>query len=112
MSLTLQRLGLWLLVLVLALYVVHEAYAEQTWAEMIPMPMLQKVLVLSLLLLVAGLVMRVVEKGKKKVTKNRCQTCGTVIAPGAIYCREHLRNVLELEDRRTHATKIRLPNTK
>jgi predicted nucleic acid-binding Zn ribbon protein len=109
MSATILRLGLWILVLVMALYVIHESYEEQPLAEMIPMQMLQHALVLSVVLVGVGLVVRMFEKTTRKVLspKNRCRVCPTAIAPGAIYCRVHLRGMLEREDRRTHNTRIR-----
>lgn len=106
MSATLLRLGLWVLVLVLALYVIHES-SEQPVAEMIPINMLQNALLLSVALIIGGVVMRMLEKGKEVVSKNRCRVCGTAVPQGAIYCRPHLRGMLEREDRRTHNTKIR-----
>ena len=108
MSATLFRLGLWILVLVLALYVVHESYIEQPIAERIPMNMLHQALVLSGVLLLAGAISRMLEKTKKAVVKNRCRVCQTPVAHGAIYCREHLRHVLEREDRRTHSGNTRI----
>jgi|SRR5688572_8641058 hypothetical protein len=106
MSATLLRLGLWILVLVLALYVIHES-SEQPVAELIPINMLQNALLLSVALIIGGVVMRMLEKGKDAVSKNRCRVCGTAVPQGAIYCRPHLRGMLEREDRRTHNTKIR-----
>ena len=107
MSSTILRLGLWILVLVLALYVIAESYAGQPFADMIPMPMLQQALVLSVVLIVLGIVTRLFEKpGRKAFAKNRCRVCQTTVPHGAIYCREHLRGVLEREDRRTHSTRI------
>jgi hypothetical protein len=108
MSSTLLRLGLWLLVILMALFVVRESYAEQQFVEMIPTSMLQHALILSALLVVAGLVVRVFDKGVSSTSKARCRVCKTAIPQGAIYCRQHLRNVLEREDRRTHSnTRIR-----
>jgi hypothetical protein len=107
MSSTVLRLGLWIVIIVLAAYVIHESFEEQPVAEMIPMAMLGKALTLGGILIVAGVVLRIFEKGAKKVVKNRCAVCRTPVTPGAIYCREHLRNVLSIEDERTHMTKIR-----
>jgi hypothetical protein len=107
MSTTLLRLGLWTLILVLALYVLATTYAEQPWAELIPMPMLQQVLVVAGAVLVLGIVVRIFDKGAKVVTKNRCRTCRTPIAPGALFCREHLRSILNAEDDKTHMTRVR-----
>lgn len=107
MSSTLLRFGLWTLVLILALYVVKETYPGAPLAELIEPQMLQQVFVLALVLLAAGVVVKMFEKGQKVVTKTRCKVCGKTVAAGAIYCREHLRSVLDLEDRRTHNTRIR-----
>ena len=107
MSATLLRLGLWILVLVLALYVIHESYIEQPLAEMIPMKMLHQALFLSVALVFAGVIARMLEKTKKVVVKNRCRVCRTEIPHGAIYCREHLRTILHDEDEKTHHTRKR-----
>lgn len=107
MANTILRLGLWIAILVLALYVMVEAYPDQPFSEMIPKPMLLQALMLAGVLLVAGVVLRVFDKGKKVVTKNRCRVCRTPVAPGAIYCREHLRSILHDEDEKTHMTRVR-----
>ena len=108
MSSTLLRLGLWVILIVVALYVVHETYEGDPIAEFVPMAMLQKAVALGGLLIVAGIVARMLEKtAAKVVVKNRCITCRTPIQPGAIYCRAHLRSVLAREDERTHMTRLR-----
>lgn len=107
MSSTLFRLGLWISIVVLASYVVTESFEGSAIAEMIPMDLMTKILGLAALLIVAGLIAKGFEKGKQAASKNRCRVCGTAVASGAIYCRNHLRKVLELEDRRTHNTRIR-----
>lgn len=95
------------MILVLALYVIDESYPNEPIAEMIPTPMLQQALVVGAAAIAAGLVFRVLEKGKKAVIKNRCRVCRTPIAAGAMYCREHLRTILSDEDDKTHATRVR-----
>ena len=107
MSSTLLRLGLWTLILVLALYVAHETFNEEQWAEMIPMRMLQQALVLSVILVIAGIAFRIFDKGARVIVKNRCRVCRTPIPSGAMFCREHLRGILSDEDDRTHATLTR-----
>jgi putative copper export protein len=104
---TLLRLGLYLLVIVLGLYVFRESFAEQQFAEMIPGRMLSQALILSIALIVAGAVARVLGKGASAVRKNRCAVCRTPIPSGAIYCRAHLRTILAEEDDRTHATRLK-----
>ena len=107
MSSTVLRLGLWIVIVVLAAYVLHESFEDQPLADMIPMDMLGKALVLGGILVISGIVLRMFEKGAKVVAKNRCAVCRAPIPHGAIYCREHLRSVLSREDERTHLTKIR-----
>lgn len=107
MSSTLLRLGLWIILAVVACYVLHETYAGTALAGYFSTAMLQKALVLGGLLVVAGIVTNVFQKGAKAVIKNRCVVCKVPIAPGAIYCRAHLRRVLQVEDERTHMTHSR-----
>jgi len=107
MANTLLRLGLWILILVLALYVLESTYSEQQWTEMIPTPMLVQAMVLAVILIVAGIIFRVLGVGARVVSKNRCRVCRTPIPPGAIYCRAHLRTILHEEDDKTHASRIR-----
>jgi hypothetical protein len=108
MATTLLRLGLWTVILVLVLFVMATSYPDEPWAELIPMPMLQQALTLAVVVVAAGIVMRILGKGAKVVTvKNRCRMCRKPIAVGALYCREHLRSILAEEDEKTHVTRIR-----
>ena len=107
MATTLLRLGLWILVLVLALYVIDASYSEQPIADLIETSLLQQAMLLGAVLIVAGIIMRIVGKGAKVVTKNRCQVCRTPVSPGAIYCRAHLRSILSDEDAKAHQTRLR-----
>jgi predicted transporter len=107
MSSTLLRLGLWVTLLAIVAYVIHETFSEQEIVEFIPAAMMQKAIVLGAILVGAGLVARVFEKGTKAVAKNRCAVCKTPIPHGAIYCRAHLRAVLHQEEDLTHTTGTR-----
>jgi predicted nucleic acid-binding Zn ribbon protein len=108
MSTTVLRLGLWTVILVLALYVIATSFPDQDFVELIPMPMLQQVLTLGILLVIVGTVMRILGKGAQAVTvKNRCRVCRKPVPVGAIYCREHLRSILADEDEKTHSTRVR-----
>ncbi len=107
MSSTLLRAGLWVVLVVIVLYVLQQTFEEGPLAEYVSTPMLQRVLVLGLLTAAAGVVLRVLEKGAKVVTKNRCAVCRTPVPAGAIYCRAHLRSVLHREEDRTHITHTR-----
>lgn len=107
MSSTLLRLGLWIVILTLGLYVLQQNYGEEHWMQMIPGEMLVQALGLSALLIVAGVITRVFDKGARAIAKNRCAVCRTAIPSGAIYCREHLRTILHEEDEKTHMTRLR-----
>jgi hypothetical protein len=107
MSSTLLRLGLWVTLLAIVAYVIHETFSEQDLAAFVPVPVMVKALALGVILVAAGLVMRVLETGAKAVVKNRCVVCRTPIPAGAMYCRAHLRDVLHREEDRTHMSKTR-----
>lgn len=107
MSSTILRLGLWIILLVVAMYVMQQTFEDAPFVDFFAPAMLQKALALGGLLVVAGIVLRLLEKGAKVVVKNRCVVCKTPIEHGAIYCREHLRRVLSREDDKTHMTRVR-----
>ena len=107
MSSTLLRLGLWVTLLSIVAYVLHETFTDQDIAAFIPVPFMVKALALGVILAVAGIVTRVLESGAKAVSKNRCVVCRTPVPLGAIYCRAHLRAVLHHEEDLTHTTKTR-----
>jgi len=107
MSATLLRLGLWTMIFALALYVIDETYPDEPIGEIISTTLLTQFIAIGALAAVAGLVLRLLGKGAAAVNKNRCRVCRTAIPAGAIYCREHLRNILHEEDDRTHSTRVR-----
>ena len=107
MSSTLLRLGLWVTLLAIVAYVIHETFTEGDIAAFVPVPVMVKALGLGVILIAAGMVMRVLESGAKAVAKNRCVVCRTPIPKGAMYCRAHLRDVLHREEDRTHMTRLR-----
>jgi hypothetical protein len=107
MSTTLLRLGLWTLIVVLALYVLAETYSEEPWSELIPRAMLGQALVVAIVVTVIGVVLRIVGKGTEAVRRNRCRVCRVAIPPGALYCRAHLRSILHDEEDRTHGTRVK-----
>jgi len=107
MSATLLRLGLWTMILALALYVIDETFADQPIGEIISMTLLTQVLVVAGAAILAGIVLRILGIGAKVVIKNRCRVCRTPIPHGALYCRAHLRTILHDEEDRTHSTRVR-----
>ena len=107
MSSTVLRLGLWIILLVVAMYVLQQTFEDAPFVDFFAPAMLEKALVLGGLLVAGGIVLRFLESGAKAVTKNRCVVCKTPIEHGAIYCRKHLRRVLSRDDEITHMTRVR-----
>jgi hypothetical protein len=106
MSSTLLRLGLWIVIIVLAAYVLHDTMANSPVGEVVTTELMQKILVLGGALIAAGAVVRLLERASK-LKKQRCVVCKAPVAHGAIYCRAHLRNVLHDEDAKLHMTQER-----
>jgi|SRR5687767_12174128 hypothetical protein len=100
-------MGLWTLVLIMALFVIRESYADNPIADMIPQRMLEQAMIVAAIAVVAGVALRAFEKTSNVIakSKSRCQVCNKQVPQGAIYCREHLRSMLEREDQRTHSTR-------
>lgn len=107
MSSTVLRLGLWIILLVVAMYVLQQTFEDGPFVDFFAPAMLEKALVLGGLLVAAGIVLRLLERGAKAVTKNRCVVCKAPIEHGAIYCRKHLRRILSRDDEITHMTRVR-----
>ena len=107
MSSTVLRLGLWIILLVVAMYVLQQTFEDAPFVDFFAPAMLEKALVLGGILVAAGIVLRLLERGAKAVTKNRCVVCKAPIEHGAIYCRRHLRRILSREDEITHMARAR-----
>lgn len=109
MSITVLRIGLWMLILSLVLFVIDTSYDGTPIAELITADLLQKIFLLSGVLVIAGIILRIFDKTAGKVLQktNHCRVCNAVIPAGQIFCRVHLRGMLEREDRKTHSTRIR-----
>ena len=109
MSSTILRLGLWILILALVVYVVDTSFANSPFAGLIELDLITKIIAVAGVLVVVGIVMKMFDKTAGKVLSkgNKCRVCGVEIPAGQIYCRPHLRGMLEREDRKTHNTRIR-----
>ena len=109
MAITILRLGLWILILSLALYVLDTSITNSPFAELVSVGLVQQVMYLGAALFAVGIVMKLFGKTAGKVLQKspHCRICNVAIAHGQIYCRTHLRGMLEREDRKTHNTRIR-----
>jgi hypothetical protein len=107
MSGTLLRFGLWIVLIVLALYVLGETYTNSALQEYASGAVLQKAGIFGLVLIAAGWVASFFDKVDLKTDYSRCLQCRKLIPRGELYCRQHLRRVLDVEHDRTHNTRLR-----
>lgn len=100
---TLLRLGLWLILAVLALHVLHETFPTASNLQFVTPDLLARAGILGGVLAAAGVVTNVLGKAKPRVMPaSRCAVCRIAIKPGTIYCRDHLRSLLSDEHDRRH----------
>lgn len=111
MSSTVLRGGLWLTILTLIAFIFDSKFDDTPLGELITPTLLQHMFIFCGALVAIGVVLMVFDKASRKVGvgKSKCRVCGVVVPQGGIYCRQHLRNILEAEDRRTHSGVTRVP---
>lgn len=107
MSQTLLRFGLWVVLIVLAGYVLRETFADAPFTEFLTDDILQNAGLLGLGLIVGGFVLRLFEGVWKKTVVRRCANCRQPVLHGELYCREHLRQVLAQEDELQRRSRFR-----
>lgn len=109
MSSTFLRLGLWLLVLVMAAYILKETFYEFPLYEIIEDDLLLLILKMAGGIIVIGIALRFFER-LSPGARSKCAECGAKVTGNAIYCRLHLNQVLEEEDLRHRTMNTRLPD--
>jgi hypothetical protein len=107
MSQTLLRFGLWIVLIVLALYVVRESINGSSGTEYVSDQILQHAGSFGILLIAAGGVALIFEKAASKTRFRHCTLCRQPVAKGEIYCRMHLREVVEREHELNRRTRVR-----
>lgn len=108
MSAFILRVGLWALVAIIATYVLKETASDSAIASAIEDDLLWLIAQIAVGVIALGIVVRLAERVGFG-SKNRCRVCRTKIPPKALYCRDHLNEVLEEEDLRTRTMNTRLP---
>lgn len=107
MSAALLRLGLWIILITLALYVIRDAFSESGTHEMIQPWFLRDAAIAGAGLIVAGIVASILENARDKVASQaRCLVCRRPVPRGEFYCRQHLKKILEEEHDRTHGSRL------
>ena len=93
MYITLFRTGIWVIIATLAAYVIRETYLGEMLV-FLNEQLLQRALMLGAGAIGLGVLAWIGSKIFPK-KKGHCKICRQSIPPGAIYCRIHLRDVLE-----------------
>lgn len=107
MSQTLLRFGLWMVLLALVGYVLRETLSDPGITELLNDTILQRVGGFGLLLIAGAGVASVLEKAAGKVGGSRCVKCRQKTFAGEIYCRTHLREVLDVQDNISRRSRLR-----
>lgn len=99
MSRTLFHTGLWIVVAVLAAFVLRLSFPESL-GDVLHDRLLTQAGVLGLLLLAVSIPLRLAEKAAGPTSKKKCKICGRPVIAGKFYCREHLRELMAEEEER------------
>ena len=94
MALTLFRLGIWILVAVMAAWVLRDAVLAD-FAEHLSNHVLNQAGLVGVGTLLLGVVAVIWEKLSAGPKKHRCKVCGKPVIAGEYYCREHLREIVD-----------------
>lgn len=94
MALVLFRLGIYLLLAVLAMWVLREEVLS-SFAHILTNRNLNLAGLAGLGMLAVGFLTLVYEKLTVGRKKTRCKVCGKPVIAGEYYCREHLRELVD-----------------
>jgi len=94
MALTLFRLGIWILMAVLVVWVLRDAVLAD-FADHLSNRLLNQVGLVGLATLFLGVIAVIWEKLSAGPKKHRCKVCGKPVSAGEYYCREHLREIVD-----------------
>jgi hypothetical protein len=107
MSAALLRLGLWIILITLAMYVIRDAFSESSAYEMIQPWFLRDAAIAGAGIIAAGIVASILENMRDKATsQSSCLVCRRPVPRGEFYCRQHLKKILEEEHDRTHGSRL------
>lgn len=103
MATGLMRIGLWLVLIVLALALLREGLLDPASDfSIVSGPLIEKGLVVGAGLTVAAAFLWLIQKLLGSSPKGRCAKCRRPVPKGDIYCRLHLREIIYHEDDRGH----------
>jgi predicted nucleic acid-binding Zn ribbon protein len=104
MSTTFLWIGLWLVAVVMGLFIAKDVASDAPFLQWVTTALLVQGGALGIVLTGAGIVLRLFERVAPK-SKRRCVVCRKPVFGQEMYCRDHLRGILEEEDERTHRTR-------
>ena len=103
MSASLLRLGLWIILITLAMYVMRDAFEHSSAHDMIQPWFLRDTAILGAAVIAAGVIVSILENIKDKAASQaKCLVCRRPVPRGEFYCRQHLRQILDQDHDRTH----------
>lgn len=107
---TFLRLGLWVIILVLLAFIGRESLEIPFLQQAVEHELLLTIFKFGLALVGLGVVGKFFGKFVRFGRKGHCKICKREIPAGDIYCRQHLRDVLEAEDIRHRTMNVRRPD--
>ncbi|MFN2239479.1 MAG: hypothetical protein ABR524_08800 [Thermoanaerobaculia bacterium] len=102
MSAILTRFGLYTILVVLAVFVLRENVDGIPYTELLTDTLLVQIALAGVIMVVAGIILGPFERLQTKASRKRCVVCRAPVIVGKMYCRTHLREILENEDARRH----------
>ena len=102
MSAILTRFGLYTILVVLAVFVLRENVKGIPYSEFLTDSLLVQVGLAGVVLAVVGVIIGPFERLRTKTARKKCVVCRAPVIVGKLYCRTHLREIIEAEDSRRH----------
>ena len=103
MSAILTRFGLYTILVVLAVFVARENVDGIPYTHLITDTLLVQVGLAGVVMAVAGVIIGPFERLQAKGARSKkCVVCKAPVIAGKMYCRTHLREIIDKEDYRRH----------
>jgi hypothetical protein len=102
MSAILTRFGLYTILVVLAVFILRENFQGIPYAGFLSDTLLVQIGLAGVVLAVVGVIIGPFERLRTKSSRKKCVVCRGPVIVGKLYCRTHLREILEAEDARRH----------
>lgn len=94
MALTLFRSGVYILMVVLAIWVLRDSVLSD-YSHILQDRLLNQAGLFGLAVIALGVVALIYEKVSAGPKKHRCKVCRKPVIAGEYYCREHLREIVD-----------------